>query len=360
MIMMMKIAAICSYGALMLPAAMVLAFQSPMMVSKTSPATSTTALLDSRRDVLVAGTMTAAVLGGGLMLDPFPAAAAARKSKGPDYQAAANDIMALVTADPDKGPTLVRLAWHSSGTYDKMTKTGGSGQGTIRFQEELAHGGNAGLGDTAVPWLETIHAKHPNVSYADLYTLAGVAAIKAMGGPTIPWRAGRVDAVTPDGTVTPDGRLPNADSGPKGADPSDADHLRTVFYRMGFDDREIVALSGAHALGRCHPTASGYDGPWTPTPTTFNNAYFTLLLNLKWTPKTWDGPYQVRSFCFVVLFAAAHFSWSFCQDVFCFWSSVSHMCVAFIPPFFTTHTTVRRRRFGSSHDAPNRFGFVTR
>jgi cytochrome c peroxidase len=39
-------------------------------------------------------------------------------------------------------------------------------------------------------------------------------------------------------------------------------------------------------------TASGFDGPWTPTPTTFNNAYFTLLLNLKWIPKEWDGPFQ--------------------------------------------------------------------
>ena len=40
-------------------------------------------------------------------------------------------------------------AWHSSGTYDKMSKDGGSGGGTIRFKEELAHGGNAGLGSTA-------------------------------------------------------------------------------------------------------------------------------------------------------------------------------------------------------------------
>ena len=36
----------------------------------------------------------------------------------------------------------------------------------------------------------------------------------------------------------------------------------------------------------------GYDGPWTPTPTTFNNAYYTLLMNLKWVPKEWDGPFQ--------------------------------------------------------------------
>ena len=79
-----------------------------------------------------------------------------------------------------------------------------------------------------------------------------------MSGPTIPWRSGRVDSgVT---TVTPNGRLPNADSGPPGADASDASHLREIFGRMGFGDQEIVALSGAHALGRCHTTASGYDG----------------------------------------------------------------------------------------------------
>lgn len=56
-----------------------------------------------------------------------------------------------------------------------------------------------------------------------------------------------------------------------------AQHLRDIFYRMGFNDQEIVALSGAHALGRCHATASGYVGPWTPTPETFNNLYFVLL-----------------------------------------------------------------------------------
>jgi cytochrome c peroxidase len=265
---------------------------------KISSSSSSMALHDSRRDVLAWSTTTAVIMAlGGVTFHPSLAAAAEVKpkdKKGPDddYKAAARDIMRLVAANKAKGPTLVRLAWHSSGTYDKMAQDGGSGKGTIRFQEELAHGGNAGLARTAVKWLEPIHAKHPAVSYADLYTLAGVASIKALGGPTIPWRAGRVDALSPDNTVTPDGRLPSADSGEKGADKADADHLRTIFYRMGFDDREIVALSGAHALGRCHPKASGYKGPWTFTPTTFSNAYFTLLLNLKWVPKTWDGPFQ--------------------------------------------------------------------
>ena len=56
-----------------------------------------------------------------------------------------------------------------------------------------------------------------------------------------------------------------------------AQGLRDTFYKMGFNDREIVALSGAHALGRCHSDASGYVGPWTGTPLLFNNSYFALL-----------------------------------------------------------------------------------
>jgi cytochrome c peroxidase len=111
-----------------------------------------------------------------------------------------------------------------------------------------------------------------------------------LGGPTIGWKSGRIDQS--EDTVTPDGRLPNADSGPPLADPTDAKHLRIIFYRMGFNDQEIVALSGAHALGRCHEKASGYSGPWSFTPTTFNNAYFSLLTTLKWIPKDWSGPPQ--------------------------------------------------------------------
>ena len=159
-----------------------------------------------------------------------------------------------------------------------MTRTGGSGGGTIRFREELAHGANAGL-DAPVAWLEPVHAAHPDVSYADLYTLAGAVAVEAMGGPAVTWRAGRVDALDPS-AVTPDGRLPEADAGRPEAT---AAALRKTFYRMGFDDREIVALSGAHALGRCHAANSGYEGPWQGTPTIFSNIYYKLLLKVNWT-----------------------------------------------------------------------------
>jgi cytochrome c peroxidase len=209
-----------------------------------------------------------------------------------NYKDVSSDIADLIKADPDKGPTLVRLAWHSSGTYDKMTKTGGSGLGTIHFKEELDHAGNGGLESTAVAWMEPIKQKYGDaLSYADLYTLGGVTAIKTLSGPTIPWSSGRVDALDPS-AVTPDDRLPNADSGPPGADPSDAAHIRTIFNRMGFNDQEIVALSGAHALGRCHVSASGYEGPWTATPTTFNNLYYIFLNTANWTKRDWDGKFQ--------------------------------------------------------------------
>lgn len=85
------------------------------------------------------------------------------------------------------------------------------------------------------------------MSYADLWTLAGATAIEEMGGPSIPWRGGRSDSNKP--TTVPDGRLPAADSGCVAAD---VKHLRDIFHRMGFDDREIVCLAGAHAVGRCH------------------------------------------------------------------------------------------------------------
>ena len=83
-----------------------------------------------------------------------------------------------------------------------------------------------------------------NISYADLYTLSGVVAIESMGGPAIKWRPGRTDSSKP--TTVPDGRLPAAD---KGNSVSTISHVREVFNRMGFTDREMVALLGAHALG---------------------------------------------------------------------------------------------------------------
>ncbi|CAM9111738.1 unnamed protein product [Ectocarpus sp. 4 AP-2014] len=206
-----------------------------------------------------------------------------------DYKKVRADIEGIIDKDGSKGPTLVRLAWHSSGTYDKISRTGGSQGGTMRFAQELADGANAGL-NNAVGWLEPIKKKYPAMSYGDLYTLAGVTAIEKMGGPTIKWRSGRKDDDV--AAVPPGGRLPAAD---KGNPMATAKGLRDVFYRMGFNDREIVALSGAHALGRCHTDASGYDGPWTPTPNLFTGAtYFKLLKSIPWSERKNFTPFQYQ------------------------------------------------------------------
>eukprot|EP01124_Arcella_intermedia_P011834 TRINITY_DN1820_c0_g1_i1.p2 TRINITY_DN1820_c0_g1~~TRINITY_DN1820_c0_g1_i1.p2 ORF type:complete len:368 (-),score=34.19 TRINITY_DN1820_c0_g1_i1:39-1142(-) len=203
-----------------------------------------------------------------------------------NYANVRQDIEAILDSptydDGSYGPIFVRLAWHAAGTYDKNTHTGGSNGATMRFPPECAHGANAGLA-IAREKLEEIKRKHPGLSYADLWSFAAVVAIEHMGGPKIAWRPGRRDK--PDGThCTPDGRLPDATKGPE--------HIREVFGRMGFTDKEMVALIGAHAIGRCHPDRSGFSGPWTNSPTTFSNDFFVQLLENKWTKKAWSGPEQ--------------------------------------------------------------------
>lgn len=152
----------------------------------------------------------------------------------------------------------------------------------MRFDPEANHGANAGL-HVARDLLEPVKKQFPWISYSDLWTLAGVVAIEEMGGPSILWRPGRQDAASQE-SCTPDGRLPDGDKG--------ASHIRDVFYRMGFDDRETVALCGAHTLGRCHSDRSGWINPWTRAPTTFSNLFFQELVNNKWRKKKNHSPLQ--------------------------------------------------------------------
>ncbi|KAL6644395.1 hypothetical protein ACP70R_016003 [Stipagrostis hirtigluma subsp. patula] len=176
---------------------------------------------------------------------------------------ARRDLRALISA---KGcaPIMLRLAWHDAGTYDVKTKTGGA-NGSIRYEEEYTHGSNAGL-KIAIDLLEPIKAKNPRVTYADLYQLAGVVAVEVTGGPTVEFIPGRRDS-----SVCPrEGRLPDAKKG--------APHLRDIFYRMGLTDKDIVALSGGHTLGKAHPERSGFEGAWTKEPLKFDNSYFVELL----------------------------------------------------------------------------------
>ncbi|KAJ4848035.1 putative L-ascorbate peroxidase 6, chloroplastic/mitochondrial [Turnera subulata] len=182
-------------------------------------------------------------------------------------------------------PILVRLGWHDAGTYNKnieeWPKRGGA-NGSLRFEIELNHAANAGLVN-ALKLVQPIKDKYSGVTYADLFQLASATAIEEAGGPKIPMKYGRVDVSAPE-DCPEEGRLPAA--GP----PSPADHLREVFYRMGLDDKEIVALSGAHTLGRSRPERSGWGKPetkytkngpgapggqsWTVEWLQFDNSYF--------------------------------------------------------------------------------------
>lgn len=80
----------------------------------------------------------------------------------------------------------------------------------MRFEPESLHGANNGL-HVAREVMEKVKQQYPWISYGDLWTLAGVAAIQEMAGPKIPWRPGRVDGLASD--ATPDGRLPDASQG---------------------------------------------------------------------------------------------------------------------------------------------------
>lgn len=183
---------------------------------------------------------------------------------------------------------LIRLGWHDAGSYDKniaeFPRRGGA-NGSLRFVLELGHTANAGL-TNGVKLLEPIKEKFPDITYADLFQLASVTAIEDAGGPKVPMKYGRLDTQG-DAECAVEGNLPAADP------PNPSDHLRKVFYRMGLNDKEIVALSGAHTIGRSRPDRSGfgkaetkYTNPkdkfignpggqsWTVEWLKFDNSYF--------------------------------------------------------------------------------------
>jgi len=188
------------------------------------------------------------------------------------------DLTGLVN-EKNCGPILIRLNWHDAGVFSDGELKGGCPNAAMRFTDagEGTFGANAGLPDVALGLLEPITKKYEGkISNADLWTLAANVAIETMGGPHIPTRFGRVDATSSAESVESQvGRLPDGDKG--------IDHLRDIFHPKGFDDKDIVALSGAHTVGRCSPDRSGFDGPWTEEPLKFDNTYFTEMLNKEYT-----------------------------------------------------------------------------
>ncbi|XP_024032786.1 L-ascorbate peroxidase 3 isoform X2 [Morus notabilis] len=180
-----------------------------------------------------------------------------------EIEKARRDLRALISTK-NCAPIMLRLAWLDAGTYDVKTKTGGP-NGSIRNRKDLSHPANTGL-KMALDLCENVKAKHKIITYADLYQLAGVVAVEVTGGPSIDFVPGRKDSNQPP----EEGRHPDAKQG--------ASHLRNIFYRMGLSDKDIVALSGGHTLGKAHRERSGFEGPWTEDPLKFDNSYYVELL----------------------------------------------------------------------------------
>ncbi|KAG2199177.1 hypothetical protein INT46_000021 [Mucor plumbeus] len=183
-------------------------------------------------------------------------------SKTSDYNIVRKDIAAaILTERHDKGtcgPSMIRLIWYSCATYNRHQNNGGSQGGTMRFPEQYSDPANKGL-ENRRNALKPVHDKHPWITYANLYTLDGCVAVEQRGRPHNPSEGGRYD------------------TNGKDSKPS---------------FQETAALIGAHAIGECHKSHQGFDGPWSPTQTEFTNKLYKMLLNRAWKEKKWDGPRQ--------------------------------------------------------------------
>ncbi len=216
----------------------------------------------------------------------------AEEFKKLDLDALKKDVEAVLTTSQDwwpadyghYGPLMIRLAWHSAGTYRVTDGRGGSSSGTIRFAPLNSWPDNASL-DKARRLLWPIKRKYgQKISWADLMIFTGNVALESMGFKTLGFAGGREDLWEPEADINwgpesewlGDKRFsagrelqnPLAASqmgliyvnpeGPNGkADPlAAARDIRTTFARMAMNDEETVALiAGGHTLGRTHGAA---------------------------------------------------------------------------------------------------------
>ncbi len=224
----------------------------------------------------------------------------AEEFKKLDYQALKADLVKLMTDSQvwwpadfgHYGPQMVRMAWHSAGTYRALDGRGGGGRGQQRFAPLNSWPDNVNI-DKSRRLLWPIKQKYgQQISWADLFILTGNVALESMGFRTFGFAGGRVDVWEPDmdanfgaetqwlGTdkrfhgereldhnlaathmgliyVNPEG--PNASGDYMAA----AKDIRATFVRMDMDDEETVALiAGGHTFGKAHGAApESHKGP---------------------------------------------------------------------------------------------------
>jgi catalase-peroxidase len=277
----------------------------------------------------------------------------AKEFKSLDLNAVIKDLHALMTDSQEWWPAdfghygglMIRMAWHSAGTYRIADGRGGAGAGQQRFAPLNSWPDNANL-DKARRLLWPIKQKYGRkISWADLMILAGNVALDSMGFKTFGFAGGRADVWEPEelywgpeGTWLGDERysgerqLQNPlgavqmgliyvnPAGPNGnPDPvAAAKDIRETFFRMAMNDEETVALiAGGHSFGKTHGagdpslvgaepeagaleeqglgwksrhgTGLGADtitgGPevtWTQTPTKWSNHFFKNLFDNEW------------------------------------------------------------------------------
>jgi catalase-peroxidase len=278
----------------------------------------------------------------------------AEEFKKLDLVAVKKDLQALMTESKDwwpadfghYGPLLIRMAWHSAGTYRTGDGRGGAGAAQQRFPPVSSWPDNVNL-DKARRLLWPIKQKYGRkISWADLMILAGNVALESMGFKTFGFAGGRNDAWEPEESVywgsesmwledkrysgernlenplaavqmgliyvNPEG--PNGNPDPVAA----AKDIRETFARMAMNDEETVALIvGGHSFGKAHgagpathvgpePEAapieeqgfgwkssfgtgkggdtisSGLEVTWTNTPTKWSNNFLRILFENEW------------------------------------------------------------------------------
>ncbi|MGE5535339.1 MAG: catalase/peroxidase HPI, partial [Acidobacteriota bacterium] len=291
----------------------------------------------------------------------------AKEFKTLDLDAVIKDLHALMTDSQDWWPAdfghygglMVRMAWHSAGTYRITDGRGGAGAGQQRFAPLNSWPDNVLL-DRARRLLWPIKQKYGRkISWADLMVLAGNVALESMGFKTFGFAGGRADVWEPEELywgpegswlgderysgerqlaeplaavqmgliyVNPEG--PNGNPDPVAA----AKDIRETFFRMAMNDEETVALiAGGHTFGKTHGAGdpslvgpapelgaledqglgwkskfgtgkgsdaigSGLEVTWTRTPTKWDNNFFETLFENEWElTKSPGGAWQWKA-----------------------------------------------------------------